>query len=88
MWTVTETASGYSIADHNGDERATIEAGGGISTEDVRAVMHDRASDLKDKAQTAVQNDQAAAAVVALVEWMTVVEDMAGDQIELPSAEQ
>ena len=87
MWTVTETTSGYSIADHNGDERATL-SDGSISTGDVRAVMHDRASDLKDKAQTAAQNGQIAAAVPALIEWMTVVEDMAGDQIQLPSTEQ
>ena len=86
-WTVVEDGGGHSVRDHNGDEQARLPADEGISTDAVRGVMHDRASDLKDKAQTAAQNGQPTAAVSALVEWMTVVEDMAGDQIQLPQPE-
>jgi hypothetical protein len=88
MWAVTEQSDEYVVIDHNGTERARFAADGGISTGDVREAMHDRAGGLKEEAQTAAQNGQAAAAIIALVEWMTVVEDMAGDQIELPHPEQ
>jgi len=88
MWTVTEQSGEYVVTDHNGDVQTRLTTDSGISTRDVREAMHDRAGTLKEEAQTAAQNGQTEAAVVALVEWMTVVEDMAGDQIQLPSAEQ
>lgn len=88
MWRVTEQSGEYVVSDHNGDVQARLATDGGISTRDVRGAMHDRAGTLKEEAQTAAQNGQAATAVVALVEWMTVVEDMAGDKIELPQPDQ
>jgi len=87
MWSVTEQSGEYVVTDHNGDAQARLATDGGISTRDVRGAMHNRAGSLKEEAQTAAQNGQTTAAVVALVEWMTVVEDMAGDQIELPRTE-
>jgi len=88
MWSVTEQSGEYVITDHNGDPQARLATDGGVSTRDVREAMHGRAATLKGEAQTAAQNGQAEAAVIALVEWMTVVEDMAGDQIQLPQPEQ
>jgi len=88
MWTITEQSGEYVVSDHNGNAQARLATDGGVSTGDVREAMHDRAATLKEEAQTAAQNGQTAAAVIALVEWMTVVEDMAGDQIQLPQPEQ
>lgn len=82
-WTVTIEDGEYLVTDHNGDERARL-SGDSISTDDVKDVMHDRASTLKQEAEDAANNGRAPVAIETLAEWMTIIEDMAGDQIELP----
>jgi len=88
MWSVTQEAGEYIVIDHNGNEQARITTDGGISTADVREVMHDRAAVLKDDVETAAETGQLLEAISVMTEWTRVVEDMASDEIELPSLEQ
>lgn len=85
MWTVVADGDEYVITDHNDDEQARLPANGGISTDDVKQVMHDRCSELKD--QIRQNSDNQPLPVGDIMEWATIIEDLAGDQIQLPQPE-
>jgi hypothetical protein len=48
----------------------------------ILGVMHDRAGELRTNAREAAQDRDFQTTLTMLVEWMTIVEDMAGEQIE------
>lgn len=85
MWSVSEREGKYVVTDHNGDEQARIPMEDGISTSDVREVMHDRAGTLKS--QLSEYSGNRPVPVGDIIEWMTITEDMAGNNIELPSGD-
>ena len=88
MWSVVEQDSEYVITDHNGDERGRLPTGDGISTQDVSDVMRERAATLKQETATAARNENVEAALTTMTEWATIIEEMAGEQIEFPESDQ
>lgn len=85
MWTVVVDGEEYSVQDHNDDEQARLSADGGISTDDVKDVMHDRCGTLREDIQRGGGNSPIA--IDKIMEYFSVLEDMAGENIELPSGD-
>lgn len=89
MWTVRDSSDGsrYVVEDHNGTVRERLPTGGGVSTQDVKDVMRQRSRTLEKKAIDAIGNQNVTKGVAVATEWVRIVGDMAGDQIQLPKSE-
>lgn len=87
MWSVSEQNGEYIITDHNGTERGRLPADDGISGQDVKDVMRQRSRTLEQKAVGAIANQNVTKGVAVATEWVRIVGDMAGDQIQLPQPE-
>jgi hypothetical protein len=85
MWSVVMDSGEYVVQDHNGDEQARLAADGGVSTSDVKQVMHDRCTALREDIQRG--GGSSPIAIDKIMEYFAVLEDMAGENIELPSGE-
>lgn len=48
----------------------------------ILSVMHDRADELRTNVRQAAQDRDSQTTLTMIIEWMTLVEDMAGEQIE------